>query len=125
MDLASNNRDQRQTGCGKTYSSAPSSANLSRRKHPLRASLRVTSDVESESNGPNIRRDRVAWQTIWQQLTLQLEQKRRFEITRHRRQLDEEHKNRVNVSIDEAQHGKVGSRPPLKINLIKELEFLI
>ncbi len=128
LDLAPNNSDRRQTTYGKTYSSAPSSANLVRRKHHLRASLRAPSDIGSEGDGHNIRRDRVAWQIVSQQLTLLLEQKRRLELTNQHRQSilsDKECKDHVHVPIDEIQQVKVKSTSiEGKLNRI-ESEFLI
>ncbi|CAF1039319.1 unnamed protein product [Adineta ricciae] len=65
----------------KTCSSAPGSVNVERRVNSLRGSLRVTKFNESEDNSSDVpQRDRIAWQTISQHLSLQIQQRRRSEL---------------------------------------------
>ncbi|CAF3936314.1 unnamed protein product [Adineta steineri] len=82
VDLLPRNMVRRQETHLQTSRSAPSSANLSRRMNYRRASLFTSNDRETEDGSTNIiGRDCIAWQTMSQQLTLQLEQRRRSELT--------------------------------------------
>ena len=83
----------------KTCSSAPGSVNVERRNNSLRGSLRVTKFNESEDNSSNVlQRDRIAWQTISQHLSLQIQQRRRSELAANRKRMfefDEENRKEV------------------------------
>jgi hypothetical protein len=110
-DLLPNNIAHRPTSDKETCTSAPSSANVGRRKNNHRASLGTIN--RSEINPVNIiPQDCIAWQIISQQLTLQLEQKYRSELTAHRRRSIrsfEEDNDHITVLIDEADNSKVSS----------------
>ena len=112
-DLSSLNVAPRLKPHLKTSSSAPASANAGRRNNRLRASLRVTSDNGAEDGPVNIvRRDCIAWQTMSQHLTLQLEQRRRSELAARRIRptvSTEEHKDHVTVLIDKTDNLKMPS----------------
>ncbi|UJR08037.1 hypothetical protein I4U23_012314 [Adineta vaga] len=64
----------------KTSPPVPVSTRNNRRSNSLRPSLRVVGVNDSEDNPSNVlKRDRIAWQTISQHLSLQLQQRRRSE----------------------------------------------
>jgi hypothetical protein len=112
-DLLPNNIARRSASYKNTCASAPTSTNAGRRKNNHRASLGAIGNIRSETRVINIiPRDCIAWQTISQQLTLQLEQKRRSELEVRRRRailLGKERKDHVAVLIDEAYGSKVPS----------------
>jgi len=112
-DLLPNSLARRSTSYKTTCASAPNSTNAGRRKNNLRASMGAISNTRAEIGVVNIiPRDCVAWQTISQQLTLQLEQKYRSALEARRRRsilLSEERKDHVTVLIDEAYDSKVPS----------------
>ena len=84
-NLLPSNSHRRLAPYGKKSSSAPSSANVSRRKNNFRASISVVNDVNPDAGATNpTLRDCVAWQIISQQLSLQLEQRRNSEIAARR-----------------------------------------
>lgn len=103
-ELPSVNVVRQQKSNMKTSSSAPTSANISRRKNHLRASLSGASDNGSDVVPINtIPRDCIAWQTMSQQLSLQLEQSRRSDLAANRNRailLGDEHKDHVIVPIE-------------------------
>lgn len=105
-NLLANNIPNRQTPYLKTCSSAPASANIGRRKNKSHSLVRTMSDVGSERNSiKTIPRDCVVWQIISQQLTLQLEQRRRSELASQRRNrtlsLNEQQKHHTTVQIND------------------------
>jgi hypothetical protein len=110
-DLLPNNFARRSASYRNTCGSAPTSTNAGRRKNNHRASLGTIN--RSEINPVNIiPQDCIAWQIISQQLTLQLEQKYRSELTAHRRRSIrsfEEDNDHITVLIDEADNSKVSS----------------
>jgi hypothetical protein len=110
-NILPNNIARRSTIDKQTCTSAPSSTNVGRRKNNHRASLGAM--IRSEINPVNIiPRDCVAWQTISQQLTLQLEEKYRSQLVAHRRRSilsSEERNDHITVLIDEANDSKMSS----------------
>jgi hypothetical protein len=112
-DLLPNNFARRSASYRNTCGSAPTSTNAGRRKNNHRASLGAINNMRSETRVINIiPRDCIAWQTVSQQLTLQLEQKRRSGLEARRRRailLGEERKDHISVLIDKAHDSKVRS----------------
>ena len=87
----------------KQCASAPSSTNVGRLQKKSRTSLGVINVNRSETDPVNIiPRDCIAWQTMSQQLTLQLEQK-------YRSQLAPEREDHTAVIINEANISEVPS----------------
>jgi hypothetical protein len=93
--------------------SAPATTKLNRRVTNLGTSLRSNSDVGSTTGlAHSMRRNSVAWQTMSQHLTLQLEQWRRSQLAarRHRprpKSAPEEQKDHITMLIDEQHDLKV------------------
>jgi hypothetical protein len=112
-DLFPANIARRSTLYEKTSASAPTSTNAGRRKNNLRASLGAISNIRSKASPVNIiPRDCMAWQTVSQQLTLQLEQKHRSELAARRRRpilLGEQHNDHATMIIDKAHDLQVPS----------------
>ncbi|CAF1022502.1 unnamed protein product [Adineta steineri] len=113
-DILPFNTGRRQTMPLKTSLSAPASANAGRRKNSLRSSLRAINIIGSEDSPVNnMQRDCIAWQTMSQQLSLQLAERRRYELARHRNRTissPEEHQNHVTVLMDKTDVLKVPSK---------------
>jgi magnesium-transporting ATPase (P-type) len=92
--------------------SAPSTSRLNRRISNLNVALRSNSDIGSTTGlAHSIRRNSVAWQTMSQHLTLQLEQWRRSQSVAHRRRrrpksAPEEEKDHITMLIDEGYDSK-------------------
>ncbi|CAF1216379.1 unnamed protein product [Adineta steineri] len=113
-DILPFNTGRRQTMPVKTSLSAPSSANAGRRKNSLRSSLRAINIIGSDDSPVyNMRQDCIAWQTMSQHLSLQLAERRRYELARHRNRMissPEEHQNHVTVLMDKTDVLKVPSK---------------
>jgi magnesium-transporting ATPase (P-type) len=107
-DLLPRNSARHQIVHLKTTSSAPASSNAGRRNNSRRASLRRISLIASEDSPVNMKqRDRIAWHTMSQHLSLQLGQIHRSKLAADRDRsiiLDEKHKNTLIVPIDKT-HG--------------------
>jgi K+-sensing histidine kinase KdpD len=112
-DIASTNTNGQQTLYQKICASAPTSANVRRRKSNLRISPHASSSSRLETSSSNIiPRDCITWQIISQQLSLQLEQKYRAKMTASYGRVilsDEEHSDHVTVLTDNSHDLKVPS----------------